>query len=69
MMNITLPANNDNYFSDGDTDDLIEDAKNFVKVANIKLVDMEVWNDIDEQRRKRRLTRKERDKIKGKNKF
>ena len=34
-----------------------------------KLVDMEVWNDIDEQRRKRRLTRKERDKIKGKNKL
>ena len=35
MMNITLPANNDNYYSDGDTDDLIEDAKNFVKAADM----------------------------------
>ena len=34
-MNITLPASNDNHYSDGDTDDLIEDAKNFVKAADM----------------------------------
>ena len=34
-MNITLPPNNDYHSSDGDTDDLIEDAKNFVKAANM----------------------------------
>lgn len=30
-----------------------------------KIVDMEDWNDIDDKRRKRRLTRRERNKRKG----
>jgi len=59
---VNIDTNASNQQSDGDTDDLIEDAKNFVKAADIKLVDMEDWKDIDEKRRKRRLTRSERNK-------
>merc|ERR1712025_224323 len=62
-VNIGTCDNKNNEQSDGyDTDDLIEDAKNFVKVADTKLVGIEDWKEIDEQRRKRRLTRRERDK-------
>ena len=46
--------------SDYDTDDLIEDAKNFVTASKTRLVDVEVWKEIDETRRKKRLTRRER---------
>ena len=46
--------------SDYDTDDLIEDAKNFVKAANEKFVDVDCWAEIDEKRRQSRLSRKER---------
>lgn len=46
--------------SDYDTDDLIEDAKNFVTASKTRLVDVEVWREIDETRRKKRRTRKER---------
>ena len=46
--------------SDYDTDDLIEDAKNFVTASKTRLVDVEVWREIDETRRKKRQTRKER---------
>ena len=46
--------------SDYDTDDLIEDAKNFVTASKTRLVDSEVWKEIDETRRKKRLSRKER---------
>merc|ERR1712150_370537 len=65
---LNKPLSDNKYHSDMDTDDLIEDAKNFVKASDIQLVDMEVWNDIDEKRRKRRLSRKERDRRKGKGK-
>ena len=46
--------------SDYDTDDLIEDAKNFVTASKTRLVDVEVWREIDETRRKKRLSRRER---------
>ena len=46
--------------SDYDTDDLIEDAKNFVTASKTRLVDVEVWKEIDETRRKKRLSRRER---------
>ena len=46
--------------SDYDTDDLIEDAKNFVTASKTRLVDIEVWREIDETRRQKRLSRKER---------
>merc|ERR1719474_1026521 len=48
--------------SGSDTDDLIEDAKNFVNIAQTKLVDPDDWKDIDEKRKQRRKSRKERDK-------
>ena len=50
------PSNSSDY----DTDDLIEDAKNFVRAANEKFVDVDGWREIDEKRRQTRLTRKER---------
>ena len=46
--------------SDYDTDDLIEDAKNFVLAAQEKFVDLEGWAEIDQRRRQRRLSRKAR---------
>ena len=55
--------------SDYDTDDLIEDAKNFVTASKTRLVDVEVWREIDETRRKKRLTRRERSANVSKNKM
>ena len=46
--------------SDYDTDDLIEDAKNFVLAAQEKFVDVEGWAEIDQRRRQRRLSRRAR---------
>merc|ERR1712172_155033 len=51
--------------SDYDTDDLIEDARNFVITAESKLVDMSDWADIDEKRRTRRQKRKTDTRRKG----
>jgi len=65
----TENANTLNSQSDGDTDDLIEDAKNYIRTAQVKLVDNEDWKDIDNKRRKRRLSKKERDKRKESSKF
>ena len=48
--------------SEYDTDDLIEDARNFVIAAgnSSKLVDKSDWANIDEKRRQKRLSRGER---------
>merc|ERR1712088_1273582 len=46
--------------SDYDTDDLIEDARNFVITGKSKLVDMSDWADIDEKRQRRRQKRTEK---------
>jgi hypothetical protein len=46
--------------SDYDTDDLIEDARNFVLAAGSKLVGEADWGAIDEKRRQRRRARGER---------
>ena len=46
--------------SEYDTDDLIEDAKNFVTASQTRFVDCEVWRDIDATRRQRRVSRRAR---------
>ena len=46
--------------SEYDTDDLIEDAKNFVLAAQEKFVDVDGWAEIDQKRRQTRLSRKAR---------
>ena len=46
--------------SEYDTDDLIEDAKNFVTASQTRFVDCEVWRDIDATRRQRRASRRAR---------
>ena len=46
--------------SEYDTDDLIEDAKNFVLAAQEKFVDVGGWAEIDQKRRQTRLSRKTR---------
>jgi len=46
--------------SDYDTDDLIEDARNFVITGKSKLVDMADWASIDEKRRLSRQSRGEK---------
>ena len=51
--------------SDYDTDDLIEDARNFVKESKSRYVDNEVWKEIDQTRRQKRKSKKERDKNLG----
>ena len=55
--------------SDYDTDDLIEDAKNFVTASKTRLVDVDVWREIDENRRRKRLTRRERSATNYRNKI
>ena len=46
--------------SEYDTDDLIEDARNFVLAAREQFVDVEGWAEIDKKRRQTRLSRKAR---------
>ena len=46
--------------SDYDTDDLIEDARNFVLAAQEKFVDVDGWVEIDNKRRQTRLSRRAR---------
>ena len=46
--------------SEYDTDDLIEDAKNFVLAAQERFVDVGGWAEIDQKRRQTRLSRKAR---------
>ena len=52
--------NEDQISSEYDTDDLIEDAKNFVQESQKRFVDNEVWQEIDTVRRQKRLSRKQR---------
>ena len=75
MQNISIPKHDykdylvenvpDPNSSDYDTDDLIEDAKNFVNASKTKLVDVEVWKEIDQNRRQKRLSRHERNQKKN----
>ena len=58
-----------NTSSEYDTDDLIEDAKNFVEASKTRLVDCDVWKDIDQTRRQKRISRKERNEKKARNNF
>ena len=51
--------------ADYDTDDLIEDARNFVLAASRKLVDQEDWAEIDDKRKRRRQQRAEKRRTGG----
>ena len=52
--------NEDQNSSEYDTDDLIEDAKNFVNESQKRFVDCDVWQEIDKIRRQKRSSRRQR---------
>ena len=64
LVNNVHPANTSSEY---DTDDLIEDAKNFVEASKTRIVDCDVWKEIDQTRRQKRISRKERNERKTKN--